>query len=195
MQLHQTANVAHDVSETESSSSETTEEGPSARTPRQRVASRLVYGSFLGLATAFILSSTFQLVVGVFGVGSEPLAAADPSPAGPDGLNTPSTPSTQACADGIARLSAALDRNLARAVVPEGESVRTEEAALAAFRKGLDPEWTEEAAIQQSCVNEPRGEDAFAALLRLKLAQEGLVRRQMAEIDPLRRNVQAYLPR
>ncbi|WP_394838874.1 hypothetical protein LVJ94_18450 [Pendulispora rubella] len=155
------------------------------RTPRQKLASRLVYGSFLGLATAFILSSTYQLVVGVFGLGSEPLPGSAP-PA--------SAVEAQACSDGIALLSAALERSFAHSVGPDGASARTEEAVVAAFRKNLEPEWTGEPAIERTCGSHPHGHEAFAALLRLKLAQEGLVRRQMVEIDPLRRSVNAYLP-
>jgi hypothetical protein len=164
-------------------------EGPTERaqrTPRQKLASRLVYGSFLGLATAFILSSTYQLTVGVFGMSIEPLAA----------KAAPATASIEAraCADGIALLSNALERGFAHSVGPDGASTRTDEAVLANFRKNLEPEWTGESAVEQTCASHPHGQEAFAALLRLKLAQEGFVRRQMVEIDPLRRSVNAYLP-
>ncbi|WP_394849345.1 hypothetical protein LZC95_18100 [Pendulispora brunnea] len=155
------------------------------RTPRQKLASRLVYGSFLGLATAFILSSTYQLMIGVFGMGIEPLPSSGRPEAAVEG---------QACADGIAQLSAALERGFAHSVGPDGASARTEEAVVAGFRKNLEPEWTGEAAIERTCASHPHGQEAFAALLRLKLAQEGFVRRQMVEIDPLRRSVNAYLP-
>ncbi|WP_394820571.1 hypothetical protein [Pendulispora albinea] len=163
------------------------------RTARQKLASRLVYGSFLGLAAAFILSSAFQLIVSVFGLGIEPLAA----PGAGAGQTVDSHP--HACTEGIASLSAALDRSFAHAAGPDptagaaGEPA-SEEALLANFRKNLEPEWAEERKIEESCMGQPRGRDAFAALLRLKLAEEGFVRRQMVEIDPLRRSVQAYLP-
>jgi len=164
-------------------------EGPTERaqrTPRQKLASRAVYGSFLGFATAFILASTYNLVVGVFGLGIEPLVGTPP----PEKASV----ETRACADGIAQLSNALERSFAHSVGPDGASARTEEALVATFRKNLEPEWTGESAIEQTCASHPHGQEAIAALLRLKLAQEGFVRRQMVEIDPLRRSVNAYLP-
>jgi hypothetical protein len=59
----------------------------------------------------------------------------------------------------------------------------------------MQPEWAEQAAVATACASDPRGQDAFAALLRLKLAEEGFVRRQIVEIAPVRRDVRAYLPR
>jgi len=184
------------VSESESED----EEGRADRTPRQRVASRVVYGTFLGVATAFILSSTVQIIVAVFGLDAAPLGGQVASPVG-DAPGSPVAANARACTEGIARLAGALDRSFARTAIAQAagddgpRGIDREEALAASFRKDLAPEWDTEKAVEASCAGDTRSEDAFAALLRLKWAQEGFVRRQMVEIEPLRREVRAYLPR
>lgn len=140
------------------------------RTGRRSLSSRVVYGSFLGLATAFIVSSTYQIIVALFGLQVAPLA----SPA-----------NDSACAAAIERLVGALDR-ASRAAHGEDE---------AAFASALAPEWDAQADTERICRAEPRGTDAYGALLRLRRAEEGSIRRQSVEIAPLRRDVGAYLTR
>jgi hypothetical protein len=148
-----------------------------ARTRARRLARRLVYGSFLLLATAFVVSSAWQLIAGIYAPAPVVIAPAG-APA-----------EARACSDGIARLSSALERGFVAASTKEDEA-----SALRTLADGMQPEWADQPAVEQACATQPRGQDAYAALLRLKLAEEGFVRRQIVEIAPVRRDVRAYLP-
>src|SRR5882672_95558 len=113
-----------------------TAEAQSEQSGRRKLVSRAVYGSFLGLATAFILSSTAQLIIGVFGAGVGSLPAEGATQTG------------SACAQGIARLATALDKSLARAALPDLDEGHVHkgggaaaEGAVESFRKDLGPEW------------------------------------------------------
>jgi hypothetical protein len=157
---------------------EPSEAGPDTTARARRLARRLVFGSFLLLATAFVVSSAWQLIAGIYAPGPVVIA-----PAG-------APEEARACSDGIARLSTALERGFVAASTKDDEV-----SALRTLAEGMQPEWTEQAAVEKACAAQPRGQDAFAALLRLKLAEEGFVRRQIVEIAPVRRDVRAYLPR
>jgi hypothetical protein len=150
----------------------------------RRRGKRIIAAGFVTLATVFIGLSALEIIPQVFGWGVQPLpvAAGPRSPApGP------------ACAEGVAQLAAALDRGLAAA---SGMRTADEEAAVASFHASLSPEWDGEANVAASCSSgPPRGADAFAALLRLKLAEEHFVRKNVVEIAPLRRDIAAYLGR
>ena len=147
---------------------------------RRRLASRIVYASFLVLVVAFILSSALQIVSAVFGWGSERMAT-----------TAAATPTTRACGDGVARLSSALERAFAAAMREDDDAT-----ALRVFEEARRPEWTDATAadVERSCAAAPHGTDAFAALMRLNLTEEAFVRRQVVEVAPLRRDVAAYLP-
>lgn len=145
----------------------------------RRLARRIVFGSFLLLSTAFVVSSAWQLIRGIYAPGS---------PIAPVGASAPST--AAACADGVAKLTTALDRAFAAATTKDDEA-----AALKTLSETMQPEWSEQAAVEATCAQEARGQDAYAALLRLRMAEEVFVRRQIAEIAPVRRDVRAYLPR
>ncbi len=144
---------------------------------RQLRGKRIVLTTFLGLTTIFVLSSTWQLMIGTFGMGTKP-------------LSVELDPDATACADGVRRLAGALDRGMAKASAADSER-----SALLAFEGSLAPEWDEEKAVAAQCESRPRGRDAFSAVLRLRRTEEGFVRRQVVEIAPVRRDVQAYLPR
>ena len=88
---------------------------------------------------------------------------------------------------------AAVDRAAAAsAMAPD------EDAAVAAFRKALQPEWGREKEVEAACAADPseshRGQGAFAALERLRVAEETSARRRAVETAPLRQDVRAYLP-
>lgn len=142
----------------------------------ERRANRILLAVFLSLATAFILSSTYQLVRGVY-AAPEATAASDLA----------GRKSTAACREGLTRLVDALDRSYGAATALQGEA-----EAVPRFRAGLQPEWDERAGVESACANARGGPEAFATLLRLREGQEKLLRRQGAEIAPLRRSVQAY---
>jgi hypothetical protein len=138
---------------------------------------RIVLTAFLGFTTVFVLVSTWQLMIGTFGMGTKP-------------LGVELDPDARACADGVRRMAGALDRGMASA-----SSADSERTALAAFERSLAPEWDAEKAVAAQCESHPRGQDAFSALLRLRRSEEGFIRRQVVEIAPVRRDVQGYLPR
>jgi hypothetical protein len=135
-----------------------------------------VYGVFLAFASAFVLWSAKLLIWPLFG------------------LDTPAerraAPAGVACAEQIRSLVRALDRAMAAASASRGQA-----EASAMFRAALSPEWDGEESSRRACAADPNGLDAYAALMRLRRAEEGFVERQVVEIDPLRREVQAHLPR
>jgi hypothetical protein len=123
------------------------------------------------VAVVFIGLSCLQLVPDVFGAGVHPLAA------GPAGSPE------QVCARGIQKLSGALDRARSAAGGP-------------GFEGALQPEWADAPQIQASCEKSSAGLDAWAALLRLRSAEQQLARSgdSLALLDPLRREVASHLP-
>ena len=145
----------------------------------KRRGKRIIAGVFVALTSVFIGLSALQIIPQVFGVGVPPIARASAS-----------GPPSPACAAGVSSLAAALDRGLAASTAV---TTADEEAAVAAFHTGLSPEWDAEADVARRCGDTARGQDAFAALLRLRLADEHFVRKNVVEIAPLRRNVAAYL--
>jgi hypothetical protein len=164
----------------------TSEEAPDPkRAEARRRGKRLttaIYGTF---ATAFVVLSTYQIAVGVFGVRAAPLdaARAGDAPDAPDARRSE-------CIDGVRALAAALDRATAGAT-----SAPDEASALASFRAALSPEWDNAHAIESRCGADPHTTDAFATLRRLRLADETAVRRQGADLAPLRRELATYLTR
>lgn len=128
--------------------------------------------AFLTLTTAFIVSSTWQLGRGVFGVTA----------------TNGSAPPPPACVAGISRLASALDRGVARA-----SSAPDEGAALSSFASEAAPDWNDLGAVESHCEASATGKDAYAALLRLRMADESFLKRRVAELSPMRRDVDAYL--
>ncbi|MEO8801333.1 MAG: hypothetical protein ABI551_25815 [Polyangiaceae bacterium] len=128
--------------------------------------------AFLTLATAFVVSSTWQLQRGVFGVTAK------------DG----SAPPPPACVAGVSRLANALDRGVARASTAADEG-----AALSSFANEARPDWNDLGLVEANCKASPTGKDAYAALLRLRTADESFLKRRVAELSPMRRDVDAYL--
>jgi len=126
------------------------------------------------ISVAFVISTTWQLVVGVFGVGSVAVA---PDVAGDD------------CAHRIRTLEAALDRGVTAA----GRS-KDEASAQKAFDAELLPEWAEEGVAQTRCDADPHGAEAYSALLRLKQALAGQARHQVVATAQLRAALHARLP-
>jgi len=136
---------------------------------------RAALSAVIVVSMTFIASSAVQIIPAVFGVGVRALP-----PAAPD----------LACAQGIARLTAALDRANDRAASPPS----ARENATRAFQHELSPEWTDAARIAGDCARSPDGLDAWASLLRLREAEEQLAHYATIELDPLRHDVAAHLP-
>jgi hypothetical protein len=135
-----------------------------------------VYGVFVAFAAAFIVLSGRNVIWGVFGLDAEP------APAG--------APAGRVCGEKIAALAHALDRGVAAAA-----GAHTEPEAMARMRAALAPEWEAEADSSAACAADPHGAAAWAALLRLRRAEEVAVARHVAQTGPLRHELAAYLPR
>lgn len=129
---------------------------------------------FVGIVSVFIVITTWQVARGVFGKGGTSAKA---------GIAPP-----PACIAGISRLGGALDRAVAAA-----SQSSDEHAVNAAFANAVKPEWDDSDKVQADCAATPEGQDAFAALLRLRRAEETSLERHVAEVSPMKRDVEAYL--
>jgi hypothetical protein len=134
----------------------------------------IVSALFVGVVSVFIVITTAQLGLGVFGKTASKAGAGVAPPA--------------ACIAGISRLTPALDRALGAS-----SPIADDSAALAAFAAATLPEWNDSQNIESACSTTPEGKDAFAAVLRLRRAEEALLHRDVAELSPMRRDVEAYL--
>jgi hypothetical protein len=138
---------------------------------------RAAHGVVLVVAVLFIGSSAWQIVRALFVESHEGVLV---------------SPEQRACALGLRDLASALDR-AASLVVASSYEVGTNEA-VAAFRRGLSPEWNTAESVQRSCATSPGGADAWAALERLRSAEEQLTRQSRADLGPIRRDLTAHLP-
>lgn len=93
------------------------------------------------------------------------------------------------CSDGLSKLTAAVERARKAASVTDGE-----DAALAHFREALTPEWDDRDHIEDLCRSSAQSMAALDAIEQLRYAEEHAVRREAAELAPLRRRVQAIAP-
>jgi hypothetical protein len=125
------------------------------------------------VAVAFIAVSVLQIIPDVFGAWVHPLPTA--SPGSPPRI----------CAEGVKALARALDRASASAGSP-------------GFDKALQPEWSDAPAVEQACARSSEGLDAWAALLRLRSAEQQLARRggppPGEDLARLQREVASHLP-
>jgi hypothetical protein len=135
-----------------------------------------VYGVFVAFSAAFVLLSTWQIMIGVFGAAIAPVQVTQPA--------------GKACAEGIHELERALDRGVAAAT-----GAKSSADAEAKMRAALSPEWDKEQAVDATCAGDPHGADAWAALLRLRRAEEGAAGRRTVVVAPLRQDLDAYLAR
>lgn len=93
------------------------------------------------------------------------------------------------CSEGLSRLASAVERARRAASVTDGE-----DAALADFRKALGPEWDSRDHIEDLCRPSPSSMADLDAIEQLRYAEEHAVRREAAELAPLRRRVQKAAP-
>lgn len=97
---------------------------------------------------------------------------------------------TVACAPSLRGLAEAVNRARARA---SAASAGGEDAAIAAFRAALLPEWNERDAIARSCEASPKLAAALDTIERLRYAEERAVRREVADLAPLRQQVRQMM--
>lgn len=132
---------------------------------------RAALGVVIAITVGIIGLSAVQIVPAVFGAGITPIPAAQPGT------------KERTCAEGVRGLASALDR-------------AADSAGSASFEQRLQPEWGAAGSIQDACKDAREGLDAWAALIRLRSAEEQLGPRAQrgAELEPLRRDVLAHLP-
>lgn len=154
-------------------------EGPAADAARR--GKRAALAAVIVVSVAFVASSTAQIVPAVFGVGFEPLpsGAAAGSPEGQ-------------CALGVRDLARALDRAGGR--LASVASASDDSATMAVLRSTLSPEWDEADAVRAACERSTGGRSAWAALQRLRVAEEQSGRLDREALTSVRRDVAAHLP-
>jgi hypothetical protein len=96
------------------------------------------------------------------------------------------------CRAGLYDLGLAIER--AR-LAAQAASQQGEDVAVSRFRQALEPEWSRNAAIASSCNDDAHLAKALDTIERLRYAEERAVRREVNELAPLRRNVQALMGR
>jgi hypothetical protein len=141
----------------------------------RRLGRKYVLVGFVTLASIFVALTTLEIARAVFGAGVGIRESVMPALLA-DGV----------CSDDIRGLAAAVERAIAA-------SSRIPSDAGTQYCNALRPEWLNERAIAAQCASEPAGADAFATVLRMRLAGEELARRQAGELGPIRRTLAAYL--
>ena len=145
-------------------------------TPAERRANRIVVALFLGLATIFILDSTWELAKGAFDLDRDDALA--------------KSPEALRCYGEVRRLEGEIDRavsDASRAGLDEGHS---------AYEKALSESFSEGAlaSLEVTCRAAPRGTAAFGALLRIRRAEESAISQRTAALRPLRDDLHRALP-
>jgi hypothetical protein len=141
--------------------------------PDRRRVTRIVYGVFIVGVAAFVVSSTAQVAIAVFGTSSTGGTSASVGPA---------------CADGLKELVAGIDFAMVDAL-----SIDHTDDARHRYVVARDAKWSRRAAIDEACVNEPNGKDALAAVARYDRAAEASVVRHVSELSPVRIQAQSFI--
>lgn len=128
----------------------------------------------LVVAVFFIIASTWQIIVAVFGV-SPPAGTA--------------TAEEAACTGKLRTLEAALVRASDKAAREPDDA-----HARSAFEAAIAPEWNDEAAAERTCSPTARSREAWAALLRLRRGYEGRSQKDARDVGPMRRDFETRLP-
>lgn len=126
-------------------------------------------GVYYSLAAVIIVASTVQIVRQVFFLPVQPSPYAS-------------------CHEGLLALARAVER--AREAAPGTDG---EDAAIARFRGGLEPEWGYRDGIAASCRASAKDVRALDAIERLRYAEEHAARREAGDLAPLRRRVRAII--
>jgi len=156
--------------------------GPSSPRARGRRMALIVYYIMVVLVGGAAAVQISRQVL--FGPGPATLGNDAPSGA----VSTaPLPPGT--CHQGLRSLFDALTRAREAAAGSEGG----EDAALARFRKALEPEWNRRDGVASRCRGTAKDAATLDAIERLRYAEEHAVRREAGELAPLRRKVQAIV--
>ncbi|WP_146653788.1 hypothetical protein [Labilithrix luteola] len=139
---------------------------------------RLVYGVFIALTAAFVVSSIVQVASELFFTDeARPKAAGAAGPA----VNP-------ACAERIGDMIHAID--VARL---EASHKSDRDTALHAYSVAKDAAWARYGELTRACESDPNGVDALAALDRFERAAERDAIRQAVELGRVRRSVDSFI--
>jgi hypothetical protein len=133
---------------------------------RRRIGQRAGVVVFAVIFAGSTLLWTIQILTAVWG-------AAPASPAG--------------CAGGTANLERAVARARAISIAHSGE--QDERAALATYRKALEPEWSDQKGIEAACREDRAGRKRLKDVIALRYAEEHAVRYESLGLAPLRRRL------
>ncbi|HSC88975.1 MAG TPA: hypothetical protein VLC09_16950, partial [Polyangiaceae bacterium] len=93
------------------------------------------------------------------------------------------------CRDGVTELYEATQRAVSHA----GQQIDGERAALAEFRRSVEPAWSHYGTIARACRGDARGEAALRSVELLRYAEERAVRYEALDLSRLRRATPAAL--
>mgnify|MGYP001062213965 FL=1 len=139
---------------------------------------RAVYGVFVVLVAAFVLSSTWQVARALFGTPASAAEAEASAKVGPD------------CAVAIAREIEAIEKaRFTASMEPNGD------AAQERFdrERRSSTEGAPDGAPERVCAADPRGTEALAALARLERAARAHAVRDARELRPVRLAAQSFI--
>jgi hypothetical protein len=91
------------------------------------------------------------------------------------------------CGTGLAGLAGAITRARLAAARESGD----ERAALARFRRALEPEWIARSGVEARCEGDPEALSSLRDLDALRYAEEHAVRYETVDLAPLRRRVES----
>ena len=138
---------------------------------------RVVYGVFVVVVAAFVVSNIAQVARAVFGVPDTAAAAADPSRFPKVGA---------ACAELLeAQLRAIDEARAAASTEPNGDAAKARYATLRSAARSAE--------LEQTCSADPSGPDALAALARFDRAAESHAIRLASELTPVRLAAQSFI--
>lgn len=155
-----------------------------ARTPqrytrpvtRKKRVTRVVYGAYVVVVAAFVVSNIAQVARAVFGLPEDAAAAVEPRfpKVGP------------ACGELLAAELRAIDETR---VAASGEP--SKEAAKARYARERSASGSPE--LERTCSADPSGTDALAALARFERASESHAVRLAGELTPVRLAAQSFI--
>lgn len=146
-------------------------------TRKQRV-TRVVYGIYVVVVAAFVISNIAQVAAAVFGPSGAGEAA---------GARFPKV--GEACARQIeAELQTIEKARLAASSETSDPAAKARYAAERASARAGDP-----AELERTCKADPHGVDALAALARFDRAAESHAVRTASELSPVRLSAQSFI--
>lgn len=131
---------------------------------------RVAIGAWYAILVAFIVAAVVQITRQVFAPTG---ASLGPKPA---------------CHEGLLGLARALDAARAAA---DGVASGNEDEVLARYRGVLETPWSARDAIAESCRADRASTESLDAIERLRYAEEHALRREAAELTPLRLRIHA----